>query len=163
MRRMIPQKLIDFVKKAKELIGFEGTKTEIGGDLEVDGDLFVSGDVQIGTEDGNSKAYLNGKKLLSKGNKVLLSEAVNDLQTDDIVIIYISSESLTDTMSIGYVYNKTETVCSLTTNFAYPTTGKVDIISYFEYTISDGEIHMQDAHQNDISLSEDDEVYIIKL
>lgn len=47
MRRMIPQNLIDFVKKLATLIGFSGNKIEVGNDLEVDGKLDVNSETKF--------------------------------------------------------------------------------------------------------------------
>ena len=55
MRRMISQKLIDFVKKLSNLIGFSGSKIEVGNNLEVDGDVTADGgDISLSNLNGRA-------------------------------------------------------------------------------------------------------------
>lgn len=53
MRRMIPQKLIEFLKKLTSLIGFTGNKIEVGNDLEVDGKVILNEADDLVDKDGN--------------------------------------------------------------------------------------------------------------
>lgn len=61
MRRMIPTKIIDWIKKVKEYIIQNGTTTEIGGNVEIDGNVQVNGKfVAEGSIEQKSPNYEDG-------------------------------------------------------------------------------------------------------
>lgn len=48
MKRMIPNKLIEWAKKLFNLVDVENTTTQVGGHLEVDGNLEVNENLEVG-------------------------------------------------------------------------------------------------------------------
>lgn len=67
MRRMISQKLIEWIKSIKNHLVQNGNKTEVGGDLEVDGDVQVNSGLAVnGTTDLDILQLENLSKIQDK-------------------------------------------------------------------------------------------------
>lgn len=85
MRRMITTKLLDWAKKLFNNVQTDGTKTEVGGDLEIDGKLYLNGNVEPGVNFGADLGTPEKRFNSVRGHYIIASNRVSGTNMGDDV------------------------------------------------------------------------------